>query len=74
MLLRHLIVLMIDVRSIQATEQDQKDHLCLPNISDLTKPMVSDFRMLQDEQLSNMFPLHNDKQQRQPSLCNSGET
>ncbi|MGO4408401.1 hypothetical protein AB4Z10_29650 [Bosea sp. RAF48] len=24
--------------------------------------------MLQDEQLSNTFPLHNDKQQRQPSL------
>ncbi|MCU4182724.1 hypothetical protein [Bosea sp. BH3] len=29
--------------------------------------------MLQDEQLSNTFPLHNDKQQRQPS-CDSGET
>ena len=24
--------------------------------------------MLQDEQLSNTFPLHNDKQQRQPSF------
>lgn len=26
------------------------------------------FRMLQDEQLSNTFPLHNDKQQRQSSF------
>ena len=26
------------------------------------------FRTLQDEQLSNTFPLHNDKQQRQPSF------
>ena len=51
-----------------AKTYDQKDHLCLPNIPDLTKPMVSDTRTLQDEQLSNIFPLHNDKQQRHPSF------
>ena len=51
-------------RDQPAKTYDQKDHLCLPNVPDLTKPMVSDFRSLQDEQLSNTFPLHNDKQQR----------
>ena len=35
MLLRHLIVLMIDVREIKlAKTYDQKDHLCLPNTHD----------------------------------------
>ena len=30
--------------------------------------LVTAFRMLQDEQLSNTFPLHNDKQQRHTSF------
>ena len=31
MLLRHLIVLMIDVRHNQVAKHDRKDHFCLPN-------------------------------------------
>ena len=42
MLLRHLIVLMIDVRATLPKERehktyDQKDHLCLPNVPDSTR-------------------------------------
>ena len=87
MLLRHLIVLMIDVRELRRPLRKSGNHFCdkscrqksqrhmirktiyacrthaiLPP-TDRSRPTST----LQDEQLSHMFPLHNDKQQRQPS-------
>ena len=64
MLLRHLIVLMIVVRSNQAAKQDQKDHYACRMYPIEPGRLVIEPSMLQDEQLSNTFPLHNDKQQR----------
>lgn len=80
MLLRHLIVLMIDVRSNQAARQDQKDHYAcrIDPILAISQQRWTN-RTLQDEQLSNLFPLHDDKQRyssspsdNQQNLTNSG--
>ena len=86
MLLRHLIVLMIDVRepgdrsakveTTFATRVVAKiaEHMIRKTIyacrMDPIKPaaMVSLASTPQDVQLSNPFPLHNDKQHRHPSL------
>ena len=69
MLLRHLIVLMIDVREINSQRHMIRKTIMLAECTRFNgSRWCRTFRMLQDEQLSNTFPLHNDKQQRQPSF------
>ena len=69
MLLRHLIVLMIDVRRHKTCQTyDQKDHYACRMDPIERARLVTATRLLQDEQLSNPFPLHNDKQRYEPSL------
>lgn len=68
MLLRHLIVLMIDVRRHKTRQTyDQKDHYACRMDPIERARLVTATRLLQDEQLSNPFPLHNDKQRYEPS-------
>lgn len=65
MLLRHLIVLMIDVREINSQGHMIRKTIMLAECTRFNRSRwCRTFRMLQDEQLSNTFPLHNDKQQR----------
>ena len=65
MLLRHLIVLMIDVREINSLRHMIRKTIMLAECTRFNESRwCRTFRMLQDEQLSNTFPLHNDKQQR----------
>ena len=65
MLLRHLIVLMIDVREINSQGHMIRKAIMLAECTRFNgSRWCRTFRMLQDEQLSNTFPLHNDKQQR----------
>lgn len=69
MLLRHLIVLMIDVREINSQEHMIRKTIYACRMDPIKLvPIGIGASTLQDVQLSNPFPLHNDKQQRQPSL------
>jgi hypothetical protein len=61
--------LMIDVRRHKTCQTyDQKDHYACRMDPIERARLVTATRMLQDEQLSNPFPLHNDKQRYEPSL------
>ena len=65
MLLRHLIVLMIDVRSNTPLRHLIRKTIMLAECTRFNEGRwCRTLHMLQDEQLSNTFPLHNDKQQR----------
>ena len=69
MLLRHLIVLMIDVREINPLRHLIRKTIMLAECTRFNESRwCRTSRSLQDEQLSNTFPLHNDKQQRRPSF------
>ncbi len=75
MLLRHLIVLMIDVREINSQGHMIRKTIMLAERTRFNgSRWCRTFRMLQDEQLSNTFPLHNDKQQHQPSFSMATNT
>ena len=68
MLLRHLIVLMIDVREINSQGHMIRKTIMLAECTRFNgSRWCRTFRMLQDEQLSNLFPLHDDKQRHSSS-------
>jgi hypothetical protein len=72
MLLRHLIVLMIDVREINSLRHMIRKTIYACRMHPILQASIgTEASMLQDEQLSNTFPLHNDKQRYLSSLTQS---
>ncbi len=72
MLLRHLIVLMIDVRDPEGAQNKIRKTIYACRMDPIKRSrLVIALRTPQDERLSNPFPLHNDKQRRQKPPCSN---